>query len=677
MSTTTAGDWTLSIDDGGTAWLCLDRRDASANTLSMQVMAQLDALLDDLRRVPPRGVVIYSGKTQGFIAGADINEFPQLETAETGFRLTRQGQAVLDKLAALPCATVAFLNGTALGGGLELALACTWRLALHGHEPVFGLPEVQLGLHPGLGGTVRATQLLGVRVAMDLMLTGRSLRPAAALSCGLVDELVTADTWREAAARRLQAERPVRRMPLVDRFLNIPPLRPLLARSLQRKVAQRASAAHYPAPYAIIDLWRRHGGAPHTESYIAEARSFGELVMTPTSRNLVRVFHLQNRLKRASGTAFRAGRVHVVGAGIMGGDIAAWCALRGIDVTLQDREMAFIEPALTRAEALFRRKLREPGAAAAARGRLRADPGGEGVGSADVVIEAIFEDRAAKQDLYRHIEPAMRPGALLATNTSSIPLEALGEGLADPGRFIGLHFFNPVAKLPLVEVVRARDSSDLILDRGLAFVRQIGKLPLPCRSHPGFLVNRILAPYMAEAMVLLREGVPPAAIDAAATEFGMPMGPVELADTVGLDVALHVARVLAPVIRRPQAPELEALVARGHLGRKSGQGFYVYREGKPVRPHPAHAGADPDITNRLMLSLVNEAAQCLAEEIVEDADLVDAGVIFGTGFAPFRGGPLHHARSTGVTTIRAQLDALARRHGERFAPSTGWDLLHD
>jgi len=669
--------WRLDIDANDIAWLCFDRQDAGANTLSTATMTELHSVLIELSRRHPKGLVIHSGKDSGFIAGADINEFPSLDSEARAFELTRQGQMVFQVLADLPCPSVAVLNGFALGGGLELALACTWRIATAGSTPVFGLPEVQLGVHPGFGGTVRLPQLVGVRKAMDLMLTGRSIRPGEARAAGLVDALVTDGDWRTPALRQLA--RPVRRraLPLVDRLLAIGPVRPILARTLREKTSAKARIEHYPAPYAIIDLWERLGAAPTTAAYEAEARSFGQLVMTPTSRNLVRVFFLQERLKKLATAKTSISRIHVVGAGIMGGDIAAWCALRGLEVTLQDRELKYIEPALARARSLFTRKLRKPGDIDAAVARLRADPDGNGVTTADLVIEAVFEDLKVKQDVYTRLERDLRPGVVLATNTSSIPLEDLSGCLREPGRLIGMHFFNPVAKLPLVEIIAATSSEPDALATGITFARQIGKLPVPCRSHPGFLVNRILAPYMGEAMELAREGVPLPKIDQAATEFGMPMGPVELADSVGLDVASHVARILAPVIGRSPAPEVDELVKQGHLGLKTGRGFYTYRDRKPVRPHLEWGTADPEIQDRLIYAMLNEAAACLHDGIVSEPDLVDAGVIFGTGFAPFRGGPLHYAREIGIAKVEIRLRELAEQHGPRFNPSPGWAQLRN
>ncbi len=667
--------WRLDCDANDIGWLCFDRQDAGANTLSAGTMAELNSILDDLSQRRLRGLVIHSGKESGFIAGADINEFPGLDSEERAFALTRQGQKILDRLEGLPYPTVAVLNGFALGGGLELALACSRRVAKAGDEPAFGLPEVQLGVHPGFGGTVRLPQLIGVRRAMDMILTGRSLRPGEALRAGLVDALITDGEWRTAALGQL--EKPGRRaaVPLLDRLLALGPVRPLLARTLRRKAAEKARPEHYPAPGAIIDLWEEHGAARSPASFEAEARSFGGLVRTPASRNLVRVYFLQERLKKLATGRSTVRRVHIVGAGVMGGDIAAWCALKGIEVTLQDREMRFIEPALARAAQLFGRKLRKPESVAAAVARLRADPGGTGAAEADLVIEAVYEDLRVKREVYERLEGSLRPGVVIATNTSSIPLEDLAGCLREPGRLIGMHFFNPVAKLPLVEIIAAAGSSAESLATGTALARRIGKLPVPCRSHPGFLVNRILAPYMGEAMEMIREGIPLAEIDQAALEFGMPMGPVELADSVGLDVADHVARILAPVLGRGPAPELEELVRQGNLGVKTGRGFYTYRERRPVKPALEWGSSSPAVQDRLTYSMLNEAAACLLEGIVTDPDLVDAGVIFGTGFAPFRGGPLHYAREIGIDRVEARLRELAQRHGPRFTPSAGWRLL--
>jgi 3-hydroxyacyl-CoA dehydrogenase / enoyl-CoA hydratase / 3-hydroxybutyryl-CoA epimerase len=443
-------------------------------------------------------------------------------------------------------------------------------------------------------------------------------------------------------------------------------------------VSCRAPRDHYPAPYAIIELWARHG-ARGAAAYEAEARSIAHLFTTATSRNLVRVFLLQDRLKGAGGKSpLEMRHVHVVGAGVMGGDIAAWSALRGFTVTLQDRASEFIEPAMKRAAELFDKRLRDPARNAAARARLRADVAGDGVPQADVVIEAIFENLEAKRELYARLEPRMKPAALLATNTSSIMLEPLAARLARPERLVGLHFFNPVAQMPLIEIVHAARTDPAAVQAATAFARRLDKLPVACRSAPGFMVNRVLTPYMYEAMLAAQEGVPHAVIDRCAVDFGMPVGPLELIDVVGLDVAAHVGEIIAQQLARPvtQITRLNELLAAKKYGRKSGEGFYLWRDGKAVRP-AADAAAPEDLIDRLILVLVNECVACLREHVVEDADLVDAAVVFGTGFAPFRGGPLTYARARGVTAVAARLAELAARHGERFRPDPGWSAFGD
>ena len=665
--------WSLEIDPQRVAWLCFDQPAASANALSRSAMEQLSARLDEVVAAAPRGLVITSGKA-GFIAGADVREFGQVASPEEAVPFVRAAHAILDRLESLPFPTVAAINGYCLGGGLELALACRHRICVDDPKAVLGLPEVMLGIHPGFGGTVRAVRLLGVTAAMDLMLTGRNLRPDKALRLGLVDRVVPAPDLRAAAAAMAISPIPVRRAPLGQRLLSLAPLRGLVAPRIEQQVARRAKREHYPAPYAIVELWRRHGANRRT-GYEAEAQSVARLVCTPTSRNLVRVFFLQERMKALAGRDVpKGGHVHVVGAGVMGGDIAAWSAQRGYSVTLQDRSTELVAPALERARAYFDKRARAPGQASEAMARLSADVEGHGVAKADVVIEAIFEDATAKRELYARLEPRMKPRAILATNTSSLMLEDLARGLADPGRLVGLHFFNPVAQMPLVEVIESAQTRAEARNAALAFTRAIDKLPLPCRSAPGFLVNRILMPYLTEAMLAAQEGVPFAVIDRAATDFGMPVGPIELADTVGLDVCLHVGRILASAFGRPAPEAVAELVNAGKLGRKSGVGLYEWRDGKAVKP-AAMGPAPADLEDRLMLPMVNEAVAILREGVVADADLVDAGVIFGSGFAPFRGGPLRYATSRGPAAVLDRLRELETRHGARFRPDPGWEAF--
>ena len=677
MNSSAAAAWACEVDADGIAWLTFDKPGSSTNVLSRAALLELDTHLKALASTSLRGLVIRSAKSGGFIAGADVKEFVALDDVAQAEQMVRNAQTILDSIEALPCPTVAIINGYALGGGFELALACRYRVGIKGDSFSVGLPEVMLGIHPGFGGTVRAVRLGGVRSAMQMMLTGKALRADQARRAGLVDRLVfPADA--EAAARELIARQPrPRKAPLLDRLLSLPLLRGLVRRQLIAQVRSRARPEHYPAPYAIIDLWSRYG-AHGARAYAAEAHSIANLMVGETSRNLVRVFLLQDRLKNLGGKAkVPLKRVHVVGAGVMGGDIAAWCAQRGLNVTLQDRELKFIEPSLKRAREGFEKRFKDAGKAAELMTRITADVAGDGVPGADVIIEAIFENVAAKHELFARLEPRMGAQAILASNTSSIMLEQLDDNLPDPGRLVGIHFFNPVAQMPLVEIVRGEASSEDALQKAIAFTRHIDKLPLPCRSAPGFLVNRVLVPYLYEAMFALQDGIPIETIDEAALRYGMPMGPVELADVVGLDVCKHVGDIVSAALSRqkPDTSRLDALIAAKKLGRKSGEGFYVWRDGKAEKSSAPRAAPPADLEDRLILALANECAAVLREKIVADADLVDAGVIFGSGFAPFRGGPLTYARRRGVDAVVARLTELARAHGPRFTPDKGWSEL--
>ncbi|MCH5372543.1 MAG: enoyl-CoA hydratase-related protein, partial [Planctomycetes bacterium] len=427
-------NWKIETDDAGIAWLCLDKSDARANVLSSGVIEELNHLLDQLEANPPAGLVMYSGKPGSFIMGADINEFGGFESAAEVARLGKLGQRVFLRIRDLPCPTVAAINGVCLGGGLEISMMFDYRIGPDSDTRIFGLPEVKLGLHPGFGGTVRAVQLCGVRAGMQLMLTGNPVDAKKALRIGLIDRVAGENEWRDVARKLVASKPPQGKAPLVDRIMGLAPFRPLVRNMLIKQVASKARKDHYPAPYAMIDLWARHGASSKT-GYDAEAESFGQVMMTDTARNLIRVFFLQGMLKKQGNpVAEKIGHVHVVGAGVMGGDIAAWCALRGHTVTLQDREQQYIDPALARAEKLFAKRVRDDEKRMATAQRLRADVSGDGAAEADLIIEAIFENLEAKQSLYRDLQARMKPGALLATNTSSIRLESLRSVLDAPTR---------------------------------------------------------------------------------------------------------------------------------------------------------------------------------------------------------------------------------------------------
>jgi 3-hydroxyacyl-CoA dehydrogenase/enoyl-CoA hydratase/3-hydroxybutyryl-CoA epimerase len=585
------------------------------------------------------------------------------------------GQRIYEALARLPCPTVAAVHGACMGGGTELILACRQRIAVDDEKTRIALPEVQLGIHPGWGGTARLPRLIGATDALPLMLTGKPLSARRALNLGVVDRLASASELLAEARHMLR--RPSSR-PLARRAKawasNLWPVRQILAPMVLKQTAAKVRKEHYPAPFALIDVWKR-GGPDVRQRLKLEARSVARLAETPTAQNLIRIFFLSERLKnQGAGVEHGIEHVHVVGAGVMGGDIAAWTALKGFEVTLQDREMKYVQPALDRARALYEKKLKTPEKIAAAAHRLRADVEGSGVAEADLAIEAIYENADAKRALYATMEPQFQSDEILASNTSSIPLNELREGLAAPQRFLGLHFFNPVAQMPLVEVVRHDQLDPAIEKRALAFCKAIGKLPVAVKGTPGFLVNRILMPYLLESMRMYAEGVPGPVLDREAKKFGMPMGPIELADTVGLDVCASVGKELAPFLGLELPPGLDERLGAGKRGKKDGQGLYVWQDGKPQKPEvdPDYI-TPPDLQERMILPMVNEAIACLDEGVVDDADLLDAGVIFGTGFAPFRGGPIQYARSEGVDKLKQKLEQLAQRHGERFMPKKGWD----
>ena len=673
----TTKDLHWELDDKGIAWLAFDREDGDTNVLSEPVLEAFDATLVEIAQGHPRGLVIHSAKPGGFIAGADVKAFAGLDDATRTERHIRRAHEIFQRLESLAFPTVAAIHGYCLGGGLELALACDYRVACDDPATRLGFPEVRLGIFPGFGGTVRSLRLIGHLPALELMLSGRGIDAHRAQRLGLVDHAVPRRQLHNVARLLIERRPAPRRASLLRRLPGVPPLRQALAPLLRAQLQRRVNPEHYPAPFALLDHWRRHGGNAR-DLYHSEAREVSRLITSDTAQELIRVFLLQERLKGlADKQAFQPRHVHVVGGGVMGGDIAAWCALRGLTVTLQDRTPELLGRAMGRARQLFQRKLRQERRVREAMDRLIPDHRALGVPRADLVIEAIFEDADAKRGLYAELEPRMREDALLATNTSSIPLAELRRDLTRPERLLGLHFFNPVAKMPLLEVVHDKATDAAALQQGLAFARHIDKLPLPVRSSPGFLVNRVLMPYLIEAVHLLEEGQPAPVVDRAALDFGMPMGPVELADTVGLDICLSVARKLAPVTGDTVPERLTAMVEAGHLGRKSGQGFYIWRKGRAVKPKVKMPPPQQrqELAERMILRLVNESVACLREGVVADADLLDAGVIFGTGFAPFRGGPMEYVRRQGRERCERRLHELEDHYGRQFHADPGWHDL--
>jgi 3-hydroxyacyl-CoA dehydrogenase/enoyl-CoA hydratase/3-hydroxybutyryl-CoA epimerase len=666
-------NWELQKDANRIVWLGLDRKDTAINVINDEVLDELNTILLEIHKdVDAVGLVIYSAKAKGFIAGADINVFSQFKKAEEAIDFLRKGQAVFSRLEHLNIPTVAMIHGFCMGGGLELALACDYRIASEDADTRLGLPEVLLGIHPGWGGTVRLVTLIGGFDALSkVILTGAAIPSKRAKQIGFVDEVVPLRQLKRAAEYFIK-NKPAKYKPtLLQSITNYSWMRSLIAPLLRKQVAKMARKDHYPAPFAIIDLWENEGGQGE-RAYLKEIDSVEHLVsQSETAQNLIRAFLLRERMKAFSKESdFKANHVHVIGAGVMGGDIAAWCALKGLKVTLQDKSYDRIAPALARANALFQKKLRKPRLIQAAMDRLIPDPEGYGIAKADVIIEAVFEDLSIKQAVMLEVERKAKADAIIATNTSSIPLDEINHIMEKPGKLVGIHYFNPVAKMELVEVVSGAKTLKKVTSSACSFVNQIGRLPLPVKSNPGFLVNRILMPYLMECVQLLEEGYPAENIDAAAKDFGMFMGPVELADTVGMDVCLAVAENLTRYYGGTIPKKLRELVKEGKLGRKTGEGFYKYKNGKPIKKKITENKDSGEIADRLILRMVNESAACLREEIVADSDLLDGAMIFATGFAPFRGGPMNYAKHFNHDELKDQFNKLQHKFGERFKPDS-------
>jgi len=675
MSSENYKHWSVEKKANGIVCLGMDVKGSSANVLSATVLAELYQILSKLSK-PPVGIAITSNKEKGFIAGADVKEFTKISNQQEALELVQYGQTVFNLLDKMPCSTIAVINGFCMGGGLELALACDYRIALKDSKTRFSLPEVRLGIHPGYGGTVRILRYVNPLIAMDLILTGRSVSTGYAKKIGLIDDAIPMRLLQSAAEKILLNKPSKRKAPKISKVLNSALVRPIVAMQMRKQVAKKAKPEHYPAPYAIIDHWQKHFGN-EDKMQQHEAQSVATLSVSETAKNLVRVFLLQDELKALATTDNKKVKhVHIIGAGVMGGDIATWCVSHGLQVTLQDLQAESLAKAKQRAHSYFKKRLKKPLLIKVTMDRFTLDINGYGLQKADIVIEAIFENKDVKRELYASMEPKLKKDALIVTNTSSIEIEQLCDAISDPTRLVGLHFFNPVTKMPLIEIVNGAQTNPDISQRAINFAKQIGKLPLPTKSSPGFLVNRILTPYMIEAGLLHETGSSIKDIDHAAKEFGMPMGPAELADTVGLDVGLHVAKLLSKVYDYNIPNSFESMVKAGNLGKKTGQGFYSWKKGKKVlSKSKSTEGNHEAIQNRLILRFLNEAVACYREGVVANKDHLDAGIIFGTGFAPFRGGPINYIESTGVASLLSALNTLHQQYGKRFEPDSGWQNL--
>jgi 3-hydroxyacyl-CoA dehydrogenase/enoyl-CoA hydratase/3-hydroxybutyryl-CoA epimerase len=643
-------DWRFSIDGEGIAWATFDREGESMNSLGRRPIEELGAIVErveaEARAGHVKGLVIISGKERGFIVGADIREFEHFKTEADVVAALNPVNAMLDRIERLSVPVVAAVHGVCVGGGLELILACHYRIGTRDDGTRVGFPEVKLGIFPGFNGTARSIRQVGPVAAMQNMLTGSMIRASTAKALGFFDQLVSSPgELRWAARKAVQQKRKSKPAGIAQVLMTKQPARGFLAKKMREETAKKAREDHYPAPFRLIDLFEKHGGNLDAMK-VAETKAFAPLMLSDTARNLRRVFRLTELLKGQAPKklGWRPVRVHVIGAGTMGADIAGVCVAAGMEVTLQDINAEQLAKGIASQGKLFSKKFKTKASKDAAMARLIADPEGKGVSRADVIIEAIVEKLDIKQKLFTDLEAKIKQGAVLATNTSSLKLEEIASPLKDPGRLIGLHFFSPVPQMPLVEVVQGAQTREEEVKKGAAFVTAIDKFPLITKDVPGFLVNKVLTPYMFRAFERLEKGEDKEKIDEAVRAFGMPMGPIELADSVGLDICLHVAKILGG--GGTEGSRLERLVSSGRLGKKTGEGFYIWKDGKPVRGKSEFSKAELErLGKELVQPIIDESQKALDEGVVASADLVDAGMIFGTGFAPFRGGPLHYKAS--------------------------------
>ena len=667
----------------GVCFLTFDREGSSANIFDVSTLDELEAHIEWIESQGDlRGVVIVSAKERIFIAGADLNSLAKNPDPAALGAVVDKGHSVFTRLERLRIPSVAAIHGVCLGGGCELALACDWRAASTDKSTKIGLPETQLGILPAWGGSVRMPALIGLPAALGLILTGRQLAAVPARKSGLVDEIGHRENLVAMATALLaRGKRRLKPRGLLSRA----PFASVVASRARRGVIAK-TRGHYPAPLKAIKVCVGALGRPLEAGLALERAAFLELIKTPEAANLMRIFFLQERAKKQKlpeGETRTVKRVAVVGAGVMGAGIAQWVSARGHPVLLKDISPEALRSGLASAGKIYhgavKRHVFTQTEATAGLDRITPVHTDVPMRGVDLVVEAAIEKLDLKQKIFRQLESSVGPGTVLATNTSALSIDAIAGGLEDPSRVVGIHFFNPVHRMQLVEIVRGPRTSSDALATALQFVKSLGKLPVVVNDSPGFLVNRILLPYMVEAVNIFREGCAITKVDSLMLDFGMPMGPMRLTDEVGLDVAQHVAKDLESRLAKPVPlhDTLEQMIAKGWMGRKSGRGFHVF-EGSNEKPSDdlaflqhdggARSQSDETLLDRMVLIMVNEAARCLEEGVVESPEDVDFGMIFGTGFAPFRGGPLRHADSIGLADVVRRLRGLQGSVAPHFEP---------
>lgn len=664
--------WHAIKDEHEIVWLTLDNKDSTVNSLSLTVFNELREILIKLEKdvhIKIKGLVIQSAHKEGFSGGVDINLFKDLGTAELASDLARKGQAIFNQIHMLSCPTLALINGYCVGGGLELALACDYRIVLNDTKIKIGLPEVKLGIHPGFGGTVRLLKLINLYKAFDLILTGRIISGIYAKKIGLIDELVPKRHITKAINHYLLKKPLPKKQPMINKILHLDFIRPFIGKMITKKLEKNLNKEHYPAQYAVIDNWVL-SNINSSKAYETEAKSIGKFLVSENVNNLVRVFFLKEKLHHiAKSVNYKPKHVHIIGSGVMGGSIGAICAACGYRVTIQDKNLKAISNTFRRANDYFEKTLGQEHLIVKARDNLMPDLEGLGVYIADFIIEAVDENEKLKLEIISKMENEAKKDVILVTTSSAISLSNLNKNMKDKSRLVRMYFFNPVTKIPLVEMSFFEKVDQKIKDRAISFVGGLGKLPLEVQNSPGFLTFRVIVPYIMESITMYNEGHAPELIDKAAKDFGMFIGPIELADIIGLDVckkSFEYLGVEVPMI-------INEMIDNGNLGKKSNKGFYEYKNGVSIKKKIDESSALPhDATDRLITIILNEAVKCLREGIVSSEDLLDAGLVFGLGFAPFLGGPMNYIKGKNRSVIKNKLVDLKEKYGARFTPDEGW-----
>ncbi len=680
----------------GIGVLTFDLPDEKVNKFSTPAMEAFSAMIDDLEKEDAvRALLLVSGKPNIFIAGADVNEIKQINDEELAYRVLREGQQIFERWSQLPFPTIAVIDGACMGGGTELSLACSYRLVTDNPKTKMALPEVNLGIFPGWGGTQRLPRLIGLPIALDMILTGRSIDGKRAWKYGLADKLIPKE-WVNESARSFANEIAGTK---TNRYLKRRKGKTVLERSpagralifsKAKKTVLKKTQGHYPAPLKAITAIRKGYRKPIAKGLEIEAQYVAPLIRSPIAKNLISIFFWTEAIKKENGvdnpeiTPAEIKQVGLLGAGVMGGGIAQLMANRGIDVRIKDIEYQAVSQALKQASNLLqyrlkRRKISRQEFTQMVH-RISGTVEYSGFKNKDLVIEAVVEDLKIKRQVLKEAEDQISTETIIATNTSSLSVDAMAEVLENKERFLGMHFFNPVHRMPLVEVVRGKDTADKAAATVFKLAQTLGKTPIVVRDSPGFLVNRLLVPYMVEAISLLEEGYGIKKVDRTMERFGMPMGPIALFDEVGIDVAHKVANILQKTMgdRMADSAILDKLLKARRLGKKSGAGFYRYKNGKKAydKAIEPFIESDKDRTNlsesdmqrRMVYPMVNEAARCLEEGVVRQPRDVDVGMIYGTGFAPFRGGLLRYADTVGLNEIAEELNTFTETFGQRFKP---------